>query len=484
MGRQRILLDWLAVSPEAEQPLYRQIAQQIATAVHERRLMPGIYLPASRTLATQLGISRITVLSAYEQLVADGVLETISGSGTRVRHPALVAHTEANDVATAAPHVGASVAAATTSGQPRSKPLAFLPGTPALDMFPRQVWSQMLRRYALRGDAELLANEHHGGYRPLRQMIARYLVSSRGVDCEPTEVVIVGSTRAAINIACALLTRSGEKAAFDDPGYYRARTSFESYNLLPVPVPVDDAGLCVPQLVSGVPDARIVYTTPSHHWPTGVTLRGDRRRELLAWAERTGAWILEDDYDSEFHFEGPPPLPLRAAADSSHVIFMGTFSWTLAPSIRCAYLIAPRSLARGFTDYAIRLGVEPPLQIQAALAHFIEQGYFTRHIQRMRKAYRARRDALRKALAESLGHVVSIRPSAGGLQLIADLPTHIPADSVARLAASQELSVRALSRYCVDAIAPNALHLGFAAVPIPQIGPAVRRLASLLRIAR
>jgi GntR family transcriptional regulator/MocR family aminotransferase len=317
----------------------------------------------------------------------------------------------------------------------------------------------------------------------LREMIARYLVTSRGVSCSPAQVIVVAGVRAAISLACSVLTKPGETAAWGDPGYRWARGSLELAGLRIIPVAVDDSGLRVGDLATRAPDARLVYVTPCHHWPTGVTMSPGRRNKLLAWARTRRAWILEDDYDSEFRFDGPPSRPLAAESGGERVIFVGTFANTLAPSIRCAYLVVPETLEQRFVDNAIYLGVEPALHIQAALADFIGEGYYTRHIQTMRKVYRARRDVLEQSLTESLGHRLAVRHPAGGLQLVADLPPNISAEAVSDLAARRDLTIRPMSIYYAARAPLNALHLGFAAVPEPEIAPAVHRLAEVIATA-
>jgi len=481
MARQRILPAWISIDPSLSEPLYRQISRQIEDAVHDGRLAPGTYLPASRSLASNLGVSRLTVLTAYELLVADGLLEAITGSGTRVsvRLP---------DGGPASPNATVLEVPENRPREPADLawlphnlgPMAFRTGVPALDLFPRRVWSKLLRRHGLRGDHDILDYGYRGGYAPLREMIARYLVTSRGVQCSPSQVIVVAGVRAAISLACSVLTTPGETGVWGDPGYRWARGGLELSGLRIVPVAVDDGGLRVDDLASRAPDARIAYATPCHHWPTGVTLDPGRRNKLLAWARQRQAWILEDDYDSEFRFDGPPTRPLAAESDSERVIFMGTFAKTMAPSIRCAYLVVPENLEQRFVDNAIYLGVEPALHIQAALADFINEGYYTRHIQTMRKVYRARRDALEQSLTETLGDRLSVRHPEGGLQLIADLPTDISAEVVSDLAAQRELTIRPMSIYYAARAPLNALHLGFAAVPEPEIAPAVQRLAEVI----
>jgi GntR family transcriptional regulator/MocR family aminotransferase len=484
MARQRILLDWISIDRGSPDPVYRQISRQIEHAVDEDWLAPGTYLPASRTLAAALGVSRLTVLSAYESLVADGFLETIAGSGTRVASGLAAPRS----VDGPAGPLGSDAAlgdyrrgpAASRWPFPENEPVAFRTGIPALDLFPRRVWSMLLRRHGLRGDLGILDYVHLGGHQLLREMIARYLTSSRGVRCAPSQIIVVGSARAALSLACSVLAKRGETAVWGEPGYYHARANFELWGLRLAPIPVDDNGLRVGELARRAPAARLVYVTPCHHWPTGVTLSPGRRRMLLAWARRREAWIIEDDYDSEFRFEGAPSRPLMAEPDGERVILLGTFAKTLAPSIRCGYLVVPESLAPRFHDRAITLGAAPPLHIQAALADFMNEGYFTQYIQRMRKTCQARRDTLERELADTLGNRLAVRHPVGGLQLVADLPASIPAEIVSRRAAEWKLAICPLSDYYLTRPAPNALHLGFAPVPEPEIAPAVRRLAQVI----
>lgn len=485
MGRYRVLPDWISTTADAAEPLYRQIYRQIENAIGDGRLAPGIHLPSSRSLAEHLSVSRVTVVNAYELLIADGFAETRPGSGIRVAREPLgglenpICEAIGGDAPRAPFDLDTPLRMYRRGGTP-----AFIPGTPALDQFPRRIWSRMLRRSGLSSDRDMLDYGHRGGFAPLRQMIARYLLLSRGVGCDPSQVIVVSSVTTAIHLTLSVLGTPGNVVALEDPGYYWARKAVERLPLKVQYIAVDEQGVRVDQLVQLRPEARMAFVTPCHQWPTGVALSHSRRQDLLAWSLRTDAWILEDDYDSEFHFEQPAPRPLKSDPGSERVILMGSFSRTLVPSIRCAYLVVPKSLQEPFVDQVIGLGAEPSLHIQAALADFIREGHFTRHIQRVRKVYRARRDALRRALVETLEDIADVRPAAGGLQLIVDLPVDICADAVSRQAVKRELTVRALSVYCARQRPPNALHLGFAAVPDNEIEPAVRRLAEALNAAR
>jgi GntR family transcriptional regulator/MocR family aminotransferase len=323
-----------------------------------------------------------------------------------------------------------------------------------------------------------------GGFAPLRRMIARHLLMSRGVRCEPSEIIIVSSMTAAISLAASILAKPGDPVAIEDPGHAGTRKAIEHLALTPVHIAVDAEGLRVEDLRLCTAAPRIVCVASGHHWPTGVSLDAARRTALMDWAEHEGAWILETDYDSEFHFGEGPPTPLKAEASGGRVLLTGSFSRTLAPAIRCAYLVMPGELAALFRERAIIAVGEPSLHVQAALAEFMRRGHFVRHVQRQRKVYKDRRDALRQTLTDALGSVMTLRPPAGGLHLVADLDPCYAAEAVSREAAQRGLTIQAMAAYYATRPPPNALHLGFAAVPSKDIPAAVSRLGEAISAAR
>jgi GntR family transcriptional regulator / MocR family aminotransferase len=480
MARTQTLLDWLTLDTGAGQPLYRQLYEQIRNAVISGRLAAGTKVPATRSLAGGLGVSRITVLQAYDQLIAEGFLESRRGSGTQVaslfdreaeRREAIAASVYGKRVE----HAARPTIQELADAEP-AVALAFQPGIPAFDLFPRLVWSRLLKRHGQRNDQSALDYAHVGGYAPLRQAIAAYLVASRGVPCTPEQIVVTTSGRAATALVCAVLLSRGDEVVVEDPGYRTGRCCMEDAGMRIVPVPVDREGLRVQEITKRAPAARLAYVTPSHQWPTGATLSLERRLGLLAWARRHGAWVLEDDYDSEFRFSEAPLTALHGLAHSERVIFLGTFAKVLAPSIRCAYLVVSLDEARRFGDLAYLRGCEPSLHVQAALSDFILDGHFARHVQRVRSVYRNRREQTLQGFAEAFGERFQFRPLRGGLALLADLPADLPAAEVQRCAERQDLCARDIAAYYVAATPPNALHLGFAAVREPEIRPSVQRL--------
>lgn len=470
-------LNWISVDRTHAQPLYRQISDQLRQAILSGRLAPGTVLPSSRNLAAELGVSRNTTVQAYDQLTAESLIEAHQGSGTRIAmsltdRPAETLAEIGALLQSIPPETGIHVQ---EHYEDEPTALSFQPGIPAYDAFPSTLWGRLLKRQAGRSDPLLLHYAHIGGYVRLRLELAKYLYGSRGVACEPDQVIITTSARAAIEAIARTLLPPEAVVAVEDPGHLAAKNVLRAAGYQLQQVPVDDRGIRIGDILSGRPQASGVYLTPAHQMPTGVTLSAERRIKLLNWANQTGAWLLEDDYDSEFRFDSSPVAPLHAYG-GGQVIFIGTFSKTLAPSIRTAYFVVPPELAKRFESVVFQHGVEPALHVQAALADFLAEGHFTRHIARMRKLYALRRRLLVRALKDTFGNQLRLECPPGGLQIIAHLPDHISAAKIARLAAKADLVTRPMSAYLSDRPARNALHLGFAAVKEDDMMPQVQRL--------
>jgi GntR family transcriptional regulator/MocR family aminotransferase len=468
--RPSVLLNWIRVDRRSQAPLYRQVADQIRHALLAGRIGSGELLPASRALALDLGVSRITTLQAYDQLTAEGFLETRQGSGTRVAI-ALAQKPLVRSNASCEPFRSQNLQQ--LFSEPDS--VEFQPGIPAFDAFPRLRWSRLLQRHGSRNDPSILDYAHVGGYAPLRQELAKYLAGSRGVDCRPEQVIVVTCTRAAVAATCSLLWGPGTEVAVEDPGYKVVQRVLLAAGHRLRHVAVDAHGMQVDELLTGSDPCVGAYVTAAHQWPTGVTLAAERRIALLDWAARTGAWIIEDDYDSEFRFDSPPVATLHSFG-SGRVVYVGTFSKTLVPSIRTAYLVVPPEAVGSFERQVFKQGLEPPLHVQAALADFLAEGDFCRHVARMRKLYAQRRDLLVRALRRVFDGRLAVDCPPGGLQLIAMLPERVADVAVSRRAAEAGIVARPLSNWHVHQPAPNALQLGFAAVPEHRIEPAVSRL--------
>jgi GntR family transcriptional regulator/MocR family aminotransferase len=440
--RPSVLLNWIGIDRRSDVALYRQIGNQIRDAILAGDIEPGAYVPASRALAADLGVSRITTLQAYEQLISERFLETRRGSGTRVA-PALAEQplpkrADAHEPFQA-PHLQEFY-----DVEPQN--VEFQPGIPSFDAFPRGRWSRLLQRHGARKDQHLLDYAHIGGYAPLRQEIANYLNGSRGVTCSPEQVIVVASTRAAVGAVCSVLWRHGSEVMVEDPGYRVIQRVLIAAGMRLRHVPVDAKGIRTDQLSHDARGCVGAYLTPAQQWPTGRTLVAERRVRLLDWAKRTGAWIVEDDYDSEFRFDSPPVAPLHSFG-SGRVVLVGTFSKTLVPSLRTAYMVVPADMVTQFERAVFQNGSEPPLHVQAALAEFLAEGDYTRHIARMRKLYARRRARLVQALEEVFGGVLAVTCPPGGLQVIAQLPEGVAAEEITRRAAGIGIVARPMSVY-------------------------------------
>lgn len=495
MPRPRLLLDWIALDGDGALPLYRQLYTQLRTAVISGRLEAGSLMPSSRLLAHELGVSRNTVLNAYDQLAAEGYLETNEASATKVSRLSMEASAgtakssappmptpEVFDIETMpvdSPRWRALRGNTPSLDLPES--VAFAPGVPAFDQFPTKTWARLIAQHVHRMQPDMADNDDHvGGYGPLREALTSYLRASRMVACQSDQVLVVSSARAGLDLICRVLADPRSTALVEEPGYNSAKTTIQAAGVPIVAVPVDDEGIRIDLGELSSPNARLAYVTPSHQWPTGVSLSAGRRQELLRWAERRNAWIVEDDYDSEFRYAGQPLATLQGLDGGHRVIYLGTFSKVMFPSLRTGYIVVPKSLVTMFRKALYYAGQEPPLHIQAAIADFIVEGHFAAHIRRMRRVYKRRQSALVDELIRHIGRRISVERPPGGMQMALRLPDEYRAKAVSRAAASAGIHVRPLSLYAITQPAPNALHLGFAAVPDRSIAPAAELLANAI----
>jgi GntR family transcriptional regulator/MocR family aminotransferase len=355
-------------------------------------------------------------------------------------------------------------------------PRPFRAHIPAVDAFPSELWAQAVARRA-RDERLLLADGDARGYPPLCGAVAEYLRASRGVSCSAEQVVILPSTQQLLDLMARLVLDSGDAVWIEDPGYRGARAAFEAVGASVVPVPVDEAGLVVESGVRRAPNARLVYVTPSHQAPLGVTLSLERRMALLEWARERGRFVIEDDYDSEYRYESRPLPALQGLDRDGLVVHTGTFSKTLLPSLRLAYAVVPeRLLDRFLAAKAIADRFTPPL-LQAALADFIDHGHFGRHLRRMRELYAERRAALLDALASELAGAVAVVGASAGLELSVRLEPGVDDAQVARDLAAAGLEVQALSRHAIEPLARGGLMLGFA----PFSPARLRKAVALMR---
>ncbi|MCI0395997.1 MAG: PLP-dependent aminotransferase family protein [Chloroflexi bacterium] len=481
-------------SPAQDTPLYQQLYSHLQAAILSGELKGGLKLPSTRVLAGELGVSRNTILNAYEQLAAEGYLESVEGSGTFVARvlPDLLFTTPGRKVPRQPRRTGPDqprfsdharlqlaaplMAALRPSGNELPRPFRF--GMPAVDAFPYQLWSRLVVRQARRLPASALTYQDPAGYGPLREAIAAHVTVSRRVHCTPEQIVIVSGSQGALDLASRMLINPGDPVWLEDPGYLSARGAFLGAGAHIVPVPIDEEGLVVEAGIARAPQARLVYITPSHQFPLGVTMSLARRLALLDWARRAGATILEDDYDSEYRFAGRPLAALQGLDDAGRVIYIGTFSKVLFPALRIGYLILPPPLVDAFLTVRSLIDIHAPILEQAALADFMVEGHFTRHLRRMRTLYAGRRAVLLEAVREL---PLEIDSPEAGMYCIGWLPDGMDDVSVVRQAAAQGLDLTPVSRFSMEPLARKGLVLGYAAYSVQQIQDAVRRLAAALR---
>ncbi len=447
--------------------IQQQLYERICAAVADGRLRPGGRLPSARSLAAQLGVARGTVDAVYARLAGEGYVLSRGPAGTVVS-PGLQA--------AAVPAAAAAVATTPGTAKPAESSVTFDAGLPALDLFPRVLWARLSTRSARRLAGPGLAYPDPAGLPALREAVAAYLAVSRGVACQPAQVVVTGAYQGAVALVARLLLRPGDPVWFEDPGYAVARRALEAAGVRIVPVPVDSEGMQVAEAQERCPEARLAVVTPAHHFPSSVTLSLARRQALLAWAAKADAWILEDDYDSEFHYVGHKPSALKSLDRADRVLFAGTFSKTLFPGLRLGYLVLPAQLVKATTAASGLLHNGQGVLEQSVVAAFMAEGHFARHLRRMRTRYAARRSALADALTDGFPGQVRLAPQPGGLHLLARFPGRERDTELVRRARNQGLAPTALSTQAVEHEAEQGLLLGFTNIPEAKASEAVAAL--------
>ncbi|HEX7035176.1 MAG TPA: PLP-dependent aminotransferase family protein [Pseudomonadales bacterium] len=465
----------LSVDRRSAVPLRRQIYERLRDAIARDVLRPGDRLPSARALANQLGVARGTVDGAYAALAAEGYLVARGAAGTTV----------ATGLRTALLHRPRAAASGNRrrSVEPRGLPRPFQLGLPALDAFPRKLWTRLATRQARGLSLAAMDYPDPAGDPLLREEILKYLAVGRGIECEPDQLLITSGFQAALGLISRALTQPGETVWVEDPGYFRARQALAAAGLTIVPVPVDDQGLDVDAGVARAPQARLALVTPSHQMPLGVSLRLPRRLELLEWARGADAWIVEDDYDSEYRYTGLPLPALKSLDRDGRVLYVGTFSKVLFPGLRLAYLVVPERLAPTFQQLCRDLHPDRPLWVEAVVAEFMRDGHFARHIRRMRALYARRRQALAEALREVFGGRFRLELQAGGMHLLARLDPEEDDMALVRAARARGLAPEALSRTAVEQPLLRGLLLGFTNIPADRALEHVERLADAIGAA-
>ncbi len=486
----------LHLDPAAAAPLFRQLYDALRLALLGGRLAPGARLPSSRLLARELGISRNTVLLALDQLLSEGYIIGRGGSGTFVSRdlpersprqgrrppPSVVAAPELSRRGLAfADRPGAGPPGTGARPPPPAGP--FAPGVPDCRDFPFEPFARLLGHAWRHPQPALFRRQDPAGQMPLRAAIADYLKSARGVRCKPEQVFIVSGSRQAIDLATRLLIDPGDGVWIEEPGYPGNRDALAAGGARLLAVPVDEEGLDV-QAGERAGPARLACVTPSHQYPLGATMSLGRRLSLLAWARATGAWIIEDDFDSEFRYAGRPLAALQGLDEDGRVVYLGSFSKVLFPSLRLGYLVVPAPLLEPFRRARAVLDDYPSALAQPALAAFLADGSFAAHVRRMRRRYALRQQALLAAARRHLGGLLTLAPDPAGMHLVADLAPALALrmddrEAAARAAAAG-IGAPALSFYYLGKPARQGLLLGYAALNEAEIEQHVRRLAAAL----
>jgi GntR family transcriptional regulator / MocR family aminotransferase len=473
--------------------LHQKLYEELRRAILGGRLLPCQKLPSTRSLAQSLRISRSTVTQSYEQLLSEGYLETKVGSGTFVgaqlpddllRSPALEPPEKLNRPAIRLSKYAIQLAEAELPLRPETQaPISFRYGRPALNLFPLELWRKLLSRHCCAQLDWLDYSTDLLGYAPLRKAIAHYISRVRAVNCKPDQVLITNGTQQALALVTRLLIDPGDTIAMEDPGYISARRVFISQGAKILPIAVDTSGLVVQELLNNANATeaiRLVYVTPSHQFPTGVTLSLPRRLQLLAWAEQTGTMLIEDDYDSEYRY-GDRPIPALQGLDRSNsVLYIGTFSKVLFPSLRIGYLVLPQNLVSLFSHSKWLSDRHLPVLEQQVLTDFIEEGHLERHIRKMRSHYDQCRQVLVQALKTYFGERVTILGDKAGIHLMVKLHTDWSDEEIIQRAAQVGVGLFPAQPHYLKGKGTGAVILGYGELNLEQIETGIRKLAEVL----
>lgn len=468
-------------------PAFRWLYGTLRAEILEGRLRPGARLPATRDLATRYGLSRGTIVNGFEQLKSEGYVEGSVGSGTYVARILPDELLQVTSAVGARPLARRKKRRRVSDYGRRVNPFpvfqiqatrAFRANQPALDLFPTALWAQVTARRLRRVTTNVLGGCDPMGYLPLREAVADYLITSRGVKCAPAQVAVVSGVQEALDLVARLFLNPGDRVCMENPGYPGAALVFEAVGAKSSGVRVDDEGMELRD--ARLRGSRLVYVTPGHQFPLGITMSLPRRLELLEWARKSGALIFEDDYDSEYRYSGRPVPALQGLDRSGLVLFAGSFSKVMFPSLRLGYLVIPSDLLAYFEATKSITSRHAPVLEQAVLCDFITEGHFGRHLRRMREVYAERFSVLLESARQKLAGLLTISNVEAGLQTVGWLCGGIHGKSAAKAAAKRDVEVVPLSLYGRGRVAQEGLQLGFAAVDAREIRRGVHDLAAAL----
>lgn len=487
------LLLSLTLDVASDKPLGMQLHTALREMILSGALRAGERLPATRTMASDLGISRTTIVEVFERLCEEGLLDTRVGAGTFVTREALVnrpsappAQSDTPESSPGKPELSWVIRRAESSLVDRlpHNPRPFTTAMPALDAFPIVQWNRQISKLWRSQPDLMMTYSDARGLPALRQAITYHLRANRGISCDPEQLFIVNGAQDAFQLLSRMLLETNDKVWFENPGAIGARNCFTASGAELVPVPVDEEGMQVEVGLRDAPAFKLAFVTPSHQQPIGSTMSLHRRLALLRAAERAGAWVVEDDYDGEFHYSGRPLPTLKSIDREDRVIYVGTFSKTLFPGLRLGYFLPPSTLAAAFEKVLRTFVSGVPSLSQAAVAAFMDEGHFAAHLRRMRKLYAARHNVLQDAAKAHLRGLLEIVPANAGLHTVGYLSPDVSENAIVERAWQEGITVVPISRFCIEPIDKKGLVLGFSGARPAELQDAVKVLANVIRTSK
>ncbi|MGH7104141.1 MAG: PLP-dependent aminotransferase family protein [Acetobacteraceae bacterium] len=485
------LLLSIAVDRASSRPIATQLYVGLRDLILSGAVTAGTRLPASRTLARDVGVSRTTVIDAFERLISDGILTSRVGSGTEVS-AAMKSEPSRRSLPVPRPRPEPRVgrlapAMGWVSGRLGERPVlphsasAFISALPAFDAFPVAEWARIAAKHWRSTRADVMGYGPSNGLLALREAIVAHLGANRGIACEREQIFIVGGAQQAFVQIAALLLEPGDKVWFENPGAIGARNGLLASGARLVPVPVDGEGLAVAEGLRRSRQFRLAFVTPSHQQPLGHVMSLERRLQLLRAADEAGAWIVEDDYDGEFYFGKRPPATLKSVDRNDSVIYVGTFSKSLFPALRLGFMVVPPVLVEPFNRALASYSPGVPSSVQAIVAEFMAEGHFASHIRRMRAIYQERHDTLCEAARAELDGLVDVARSESGLHTVGHLAGGLTERAAMHAAEARHIVLAPLARFAIEPTGLCGMIFGFGAVTPPEIRRGAAVLASALR---
>lgn len=484
MPKANTFADLVLAPRKSDQEIWKWLYNELRQAILEQRLRPGAALPSSRNLAAQYGVARGTIVTAFEQLSSEGYVVTERGVGTYVSttlHEDKERRSEKREsVASVSPRTRRILRNTRLLSVGKSLGRAFRSYEPAIDIFPTETWARVSSRVLRRAPRSLYGQGEPLGYMPLRRAITEYLGASRGIRCAPEQIVITAGTQQALDILCRVLLDEGDQVWIEDPGYPGAVQAVRAAGGVVVSIPVDEDGMQVEYGLRNAPSARLAYVTPSNQFPLGVTLSASRRIELLQWATKNRRWIIEDEYDAEYRFDGHPVAALKSLDRAGCVLYAGTFTKMLFNALRLAFVVIPESLIEPLELFRSYMDRHPPTLDQAVLAEFISDGHFGRHVRKMKRVYQERMEHLLDLGQRYLQGSINIQRADCGMRTIGWLPKHLSDAGIATAASSVGVETLAISSFVRQAKSRQGLMLGFAGCQPSELRRGVHLLGEIL----